>query len=96
MPQTGKSSALKRSARSIVLAMVSSFSRHLSTDVQGHVYTSSTLVVHLSSELEEFSKTTAAKEKDITSVKIHDKTTNSQNFSIRLQTALPISLGHTS
>lgn len=49
MPQTGKSSALKRSARSIVLVMVSSFSRHLSTDVLGHVYANITLVVHLSS-----------------------------------------------
>ena len=39
--------------------------------------------------LEKFSKTTAAKEKDRTSVKFHDKTTNSQKFMTKLRTALP-------
>ena len=39
--------------------------------------------------LEEFSKVTAAKEKDRTSVKFHDKTTNSQKFRTKLRTALP-------
>ena len=39
--------------------------------------------------IEEFSKTTAAKEKDRTSVKFHDKTTNSQKFMTKLRTALP-------
>ena len=46
--------------------------------------------------IEEFSKTTAAKEKDRTSVKFHDKTTNSQHFRTRLQTALPNSFDRTS
>ena len=44
--------------------------------------------------VEQFSKTTAAKEKDRTSVIFHDKTTNGQNFSTKLQTALPNSLDH--
>ena len=48
------------------------------------------------SPLEEFSKTTAAMEKDRTSVIFHDKTTNGQNFRTKLQTALPNSLDHTS
>ena len=39
--------------------------------------------------LEEFSKVTAAKEKDRTSVKFQDKTTNSQKFMTKLRTALP-------
>ena len=39
--------------------------------------------------LEEFSKVTAAKEKDRTSVKFQDKTTNSQKFRTKLRTALP-------
>ena len=47
-------------------------------------------------EVEQFSKTTAAKEKDRTSVIFHDITTNGQNFSTKLQTALPNSLDHTS
>ena len=47
-------------------------------------------------KVEDFSKTTAAKEKDQTSVKFHDKTTNSQKFRTKLQTALPNSLDHAS
>ena len=50
----------------------------------------------MSDEVEEFDETTVAKEKDQTSVKFHDKTTNSQNFRTKLQTALPNSLDHTS
>ena len=46
--------------------------------------------------VEKFSKTTAAKEKDRTSVIFHDKTTNGQNFRTKLRTALPNSLDYAS
>ena len=60
------------------------------------MYEVSNMMEHSSKFLEQFSKTTAAKEKDRTSVIFHDKTTNGQNFSTKLQTALPNSLDHTS
>ena len=41
--------------------------------------------------IEEFSKVTAAKEKDRTNVKFQDKTTNIQKFRTKLRTALLIS-----
>ena len=51
---------------------------------------SSIVCVHvIRIQIEEFSKVTAAKEKDRTSVKFQDKTTNSQKFRTKLRTALP-------
>ena len=63
---------------------------------QIHLTMLATVVDFLKSFIEQFSKTTAAKVKDRTSVIFHDKTTNGQNFSTKLQTALPNSLDHTS